>query len=744
MKGSPSSASRGPRAIAWTTPRTSITFQAVRNELVGLGHDGGCFDRLAFSLGLLPTLAVHGPALQRVAEIFATPVFSNAAAWTKQAWISELPAWQALLTDWAKVRRALGSKHRHLEQKRRLSLDSVYRHPLLRHGIDVAPLVSVLVVRHPYRTRGDSAQVALSHCFDHLQAMLTAASVDYRWASGATVDEYLDWLPDSRREFSSFPIESHRACRTVRWLSEVKQAPLLRSLGQSSDPKEFVRDVSKWAKVVTPTDSSPGHQEVRSAEEAKRHTYPAALDAYFNYWSAMVTDGQPAGRQKSLGQREEAPGGNSAPDGQMPPAAGKTPKGQSSSSPSPSAPQAGGDSSPDGGIAKDDDAPVRLPLVPVRQIDAILSGQKWRAMRAAMAATVTPFDLRYLAAPDADRVARHGLARAEAALAAPVRGHHDAEDALLALLTLCLGQSPAVLSKLRLAAIQPSSADAASVRLQGWSDTPVFALEEALDLQIDAPVLLVRPEARPVNEPGRPLDQHGHPMAAGSTNLWPAPVEAVAFLVPAIQPNLAGTDAEVVEGRPKQIVRNLLVPAAETGRLLWNYHQSSRAKGLEASQREPWPAMPTIVGVGSGEPFDRPTGIRLFRSFDDAAAPSTPARRSGVSMPEQRVTDFLNAIDGCSPPAGHERWSARLLQDLMPAHVEAVSGDRTLAWLLSCDSAAASQARMYYTQHTLARIAEVWMQAMHSAGLGVLAAANDGRPPVAGTSSEGAPPEPPH
>ena len=70
--------------------------------------------------------------------------------------------------------------------------------------------------------------------------------------------------------------------------------------------------------------------------------------------------------------------------------------------------------------------------------------------------------------------------------------------------------------------------------------------------------------------------------------------------------------------------------------------------------------------------------------------------------------------------------------------VEAVTGDRTLAWLLSCDPAGSSQARLYYTQHTLARLCEAWMLAMHSAGLGVLARTNDGRPPVGGASSEGA------
>lgn len=741
MTSVPNPSSGSSPRVNWTPPKASNTYRAVRGELARLGHAEAAWDTLAFSLGLLPTLFVHGAALQRVAEILSTPVFVNASTWTKGAWLQHLPAWRAMLADWDKVRRAfpgvLDPRHR-----RAFGLESLHRHPLRGFGIDVAPLISVLINRHEYSQSNESAKRALASRFDHLQAMLTAAALDYRWHSGTTVDDYLAWLPDSRHEFNSFPIESHRACRSVRWLAKAPQALFLARLGQSSEPRKFVRELRKWETDVTPSDAN--RSGPKSDEDLQRQTYPAALSSYFSYWPSMLAGIDLVGRPARPDDHNEARGDGSAVDGQVPSDAGKTRERQPNPSPSPGGPPAGGDSSPDGGIAKDDDAPVRLPLVPIGQIDAILSGQKWRAMRAAMAATVTPFDLRYLAAPDADRVARHGLARAEAALAAPVRGHHDAEDALLALLTLCLGQSPAVLSKLRLAAIQPSSADAASLRSQGWKDAPAFSLEEALDLQIDAPVLLVRPETRPVNAPGRPLDQHGHLMAAGSSDLWPAPVEAVAFLVPAIQPNLAGTDAEVVEGRPKQTVRNLLIPAAETGRLLWNYHQSSRTKGLEARQREPWPAMPTVAGAGAGEGFDHPIGIRLFRSFDDAIAPSTSARRSATDMTEQRVTDFLNAIDGCSPPAGHERWSARLLQDLMPAHVEAVSGDCTLAWLLSCDSAAASQARMYYTQHTLARLAEVWMQAMHSAGLGVLAAANDGRPPVAGTSSEGAPSESPH
>lgn len=733
--------SKSTRATAWTTPRLSKNFQAVRSALVSCGHDGACFDRLAFSLGLLPTLSFHGPALHRVAELFAAPVFSNAVAWTKQAWVDELPAWRALLADWANVRLELSKRHGFLDQRRRLSLDSVHRHPLLKRGMDVSPLVSVLVVRHRYCDSDDAAQLALSHRFDHLQGMLTAAAIDYRWASGATVDQYLDWLPDSRHEFHSFPAESHRACRTVRWLSEAKQGPLLQSMSENSNPAQFVKELRRWEAGVTPTDTGRSTGKVESAEDAQRRTYPNALATYFSHWSAIVADGLTAGRQESSGQCGDEH------DGQGPPAAGKAPKSQPSPSPSPGATPTGGDSAAGGGIAKADDEPVRLPLVPPGQIDALLSGQKWRAMRAAMAATVTPFDLRYVSASDADRVARLGLTRAEAALASSVRNPQDAEDALLALLILALGQPPAVLSKVRLAAVQRSSAEAETLRTQGWKDTPVFSLDDALNLQIGAPVLLVRPEPPPVNAPGRPLDQSVHPAALGAIlrqNVWPAPVEAVAFLVPALQPNLAGTDAEVVEGRPKQTVRNLLVPAGETGRSLWNYHLSSKTKPSGANHREPWPPTPTAAAALFFDTPDSATGVKLFRSFDDTAAPSTSAQRSTADMTEQRVTDFLNAINGCAPPAGHERWSTRLLQNLMPAHVEAVTGDRTLAWLLSCDPAGSNQARLYYTQHSLVRLAEVWMQAMHSAGLGMLVSANDGRSPVAGTSSEGAPPESPH
>lgn len=722
--------------VAWTTPGASNNYRGVRGELGRLGHAGESWDTLAFSLGLLPTLFVHGAALERVAEIFSTPVFTSAASWSKGAWVQHLPAWRAILADWDKVRRAfpgvLDPRHR-----RAFGLGSVHRHPLRGFGIDVAPLVSALIDRHQYRRSSDSAEQMLAARFGHLQAMLTAAAIDYRWLSGTTVDDYLDWMPDSRHEFNSFPIESHRACRAVRWLGKAAQAPFLERISQSSEPREFVREVRRWEADVTPADADLGSP--KSDEDLQRQTYPAALCSYFSYWPSLLAGIDEVGRPASPNDRGEARGGRSAPDGQIPPDAGKGPKRQLSPSPTPPGTPAGGDSATGGGIAKEDDAPVRLPLVPVGQIDAILSGQKWRAMRAAMAATVTPFDLRYLAAHDADRVARHSLTHVEVALASSVPGHQDAENALLALLTLSLGQPPAVLSKLRLSAVQPSSSDAAALLSEGWNDTPVFSLDEALDLEIDAPVLLVRPEPHGGKAAGRPIDPSGHPPAAGEVirgpDLWPAPVEAVAFLLPALRPDLAGTDAEVGEGRLKQTVRNLLVPACETGRLLWKYHRSSRTKALATNHRQPGTAMPTAPF----QPVDTPDsaiGVRLFRSFEDAAAPSASARRSGVDMIEQRVTDFLNAIDDFPPPAGHERWSARLLQDLMPAHVEAATGDRTLAWLLSCDPAGSSQARMYYTQHTLARLAEVWMLAMHSAGLGVLAPPNESRRPVGGTSSE--------
>ncbi|MEJ1936767.1 hypothetical protein WDZ92_41780, partial [Nostoc sp. NIES-2111] len=96
----------GSTRVAWTTPRTSNNYRAVRGELGRLGHAKESWDTLAFSLGLLPTLFVHGSALERVAEIFSAPVFTSAASWSKGEWVQHLPAWRAILGDWDKVRQS--------------------------------------------------------------------------------------------------------------------------------------------------------------------------------------------------------------------------------------------------------------------------------------------------------------------------------------------------------------------------------------------------------------------------------------------------------------------------------------------------------------------------------------------------------------------------------------------------------------------------------------------------------------
>ena len=739
MSNSANHSTDGPQRASWTTPRASKKYQQIRADLIGLGHSGADWDALAFSLGLLPNLFAHGRALQRVAELFGAPVFLSAATWTKQAWVQKLPAWRGMLTDWEKVRRSLPRSDSFLDPRRAFDFNNPRKHPLRMFGIDTAPLVSVLMVRHEFSASDDPAHLALAARFDHLQAMLTAAAIDYAWASGATVDAYLDWQPDSRHAFNAFPTEPHRACRTVRWLSEAPQASVLETLGQSSDPRQFVLEIWQWKQVVTPTEPDALAPRAESAEEVQRRTYPLALSSYLDQWPAILGGGNPVDRPVRIGGGGGAGGGGAGVEGYVPPDHVVVPGQQPDSSPAPGGETSSGDSAPGGGIADEDVAPIRLPLVSVGQIDAITSAQKWRAMRAAMGDAVTPFDIRYLQARDAERIARQAIGHAEAALALPFDARQRAEDALLVLLTLALGQPPEVLTKTRLAIIQATSSDADAARSRWWNDAPVLSLTEALDLQIEAPLLLAWPELHPRDEPPWLLDVFDRAMSAGEPidglHPRPRPGEAVAFLLPAIEPHLAGTESDVTGSsvRQRQTVRNLLVPAGRIGNLLLTLHRTGRPRPWVASRQDEQHASTAALETTPNDAPRKMVGIPLFRSFGDSTCAEV-AERSGVDVAERRITDFLNGADGCAPPPGHERWSVRLLQDLMPAHVEASSGDRTLAWLLSCNPTGSSQARLYYTQHTLARLGRAWLQAMRAAGLGVLAPEPD--PGIDATDSE--------
>ncbi len=726
MSNSSNHSTDDPQRASWTTPRASKKYQQIQAELVGLGHSGADWDALAFSLGLLPNLFAHGRALQRVAELFATPVFLSAATWTKQAWVQKLPAWRRMLTDWEKVRRSLPRSDSFLDPRRAFDFNNPRKHPLRMFGIDTAPLVSVLMVRHEYSASEDPARLALAARFDHLQAMLTAAAIDFTWASSASVDAYLDWQPDSRHSFSAFPVEPHRACRTVRWLSEAPQAPLLETLGQSADPREFVLEMRKWKLDVTPAAPDAAAPQVASPKDVQHRAYPVALSSYLDHWPEILDGVALVDRPVKTGGGGGSGGGGTAVEGFVPPDNVAAPGQQPDSSPSPGGKAPLGNAAPGGGIANEDVAPIRLPLVSVGQIDALTSAQKWRAMRAAMGDTVTPHDIRYLQATDAHRIALHAFAHAEAALAQPVDDRQRAEDALLALLTLALAQPPAVLSKTGLAIIQPTTSDADAAQLRWWNDAPALSLQDALELQIEAPVLLAWPELHPTDEPPWLLDGFDRAISAAEhidgQHPRPAPGEAVAFLLPAIEPTLAGAESDAIggPGRPRQTVRNLLIPAGPTGNLLLRLHRNGRPRPWFNRQPETRPASTAAFETSTDRDHPQIAPVPLFRSFDDPTR-AEAAEGASADVAERRMADFLNGADGCAPPPGHERWSVRLLQDLMPAHVEASTGDRTLAWLLSCDPTGSNQARLYYTQHTLARLGQAWLQAVHAAGLGVLA-----------------------
>ena len=541
--------------------------------------------------------------------------------------------------------------------------------------------------------------------FAHVQSMLLAAWIHQRWSSEATVEQYLDWHPNGRNEFAPHPIGASPACRSARWLSEQKQPRLFRSISDSCDPALFVSSLQDWVDEVTPPPRPLDSERPESIEEQHLRTYPSALASYLSYWADAVRSPTSG---KVVHQKERGGGGGSgggtAVDGfigrpEIPPAPLDTPI--------PSAPS-GKSRYRDGDLAGDDERSIELPLVQPSEIDGLLSRQKWGAMRAAMRDTVAPFDLRYLTPADTTALAEHAVAQARAAISNPAASSAAAEDALLTLLTLVLGQSPDVLSQTRLALLTSAQPDESNQSHQRRDRLPTLTLDQALNVQTVVPILLVRPreEAQAAAAWPEAASRFEDAPANATRNEIGKPTlpKAIGFLVPAIKPHLAGERDPVSEDPPRgQTVRNLLVPAGVVGEL------------LAAHFLKEWRQRPR-VDSGKTDQQPQPPGFPLFRSVEAGEAGDPKAMR-------RRVADFLNGARGAKrlePPRGFDAWSSDLLQQVLPTHVEARTGDRTQAWLLSADAAGATQARLYYTQHTLLRLAHTWVDAMHSAGLQVL------------------------
>lgn len=691
------------------SPRNSTAFQTVRAAAIARGHAGETWDSLAFALGMLPSLRAHGPALHAAAQFLKAPVFREAKLWAPEDVLHRIPSWLELLSDWAAIDAACPKLRRLLRPTLSTGLGGSPKHPLRRHGIQVAPMMSVLMVRHPF-SREDHPGSQLARRFAHVLSMLLAAWIHQRWSSKATIEEYLDWLPDGRNEFAPHPIGAGPACRTARWLSEQKQPKLFVSISDSCDPKLFVSSMEKWAEEVTPPPRPLNAERPESIEEQHLRTYPSALASYFSHWADAVgssTTGevvQPRGRQGGGGS-----GGGTAVDGfvgrpETPPAPPDTPIPPTPSGP----PDLTKSRYRDGGLAGDDERSIELPLVKPSEIDGLLSRQKWGAMRAAMRDTVTPFDLRHLRPADATALAAHAVAAASVAISNPTASSAAAEDALLTLLTLALGQSPDVVSQTRLALLASAEPGESSHQPQRHGLLPTLTLDQALNLQTPVPILLVRPRANAQSAATRPdvggqlEDAGAH--APGDEISRPSLPKAVGFLVPAITPHLAGQrDPCSEEPSRRQTVRNLLIPAGVVGEL------------LAAHFLKEWRQRPRVES-GEADQQSQPPGLLLFRTVEAPAASDPKAMR-------RRVADFLNGALGAErlePPRGFNAWSSDLLQQVLPTHVEARTGDRTQAWLLSADPGGATQARLYYTQHTLLRLAQTWVDAMHSAGLQVL------------------------
>ena len=704
----------------WTTAGESTAYQEVRSALENLGHEAECWDSLAFSIGMLPNLSTHGPALATAAELLHNPVFDRAADWSGSDWAQWVPRWRQMLASWPTVRATRIGQHNTLEPaSRSLGMLRKWRNPLEGRGIEVGPLISALLATPRFAASGDASCEALNRRFDHLRAMMMAAYMHCKWASNLTTQDYLEWRPDGRHEFSPRPIESDKACLAIRWLAEPSQADMVEVLPDATDPRTFVAKLESWTRRVTPRPRELDAPTAENDEERRRRHYPRALEAYFLHWGGVLGRVAPRARGPSLGL-PHTPGG--LPPGAIekaPRPGARTVPGSPKGSPRTPGPSGAGslDDPPGGGngIAPGDIEVPGLPLVPVAKALWASSRRKWRSMYAAMADTITCADLRYLSRAEAAQLVLLTARDASAVTVDSTLNAELIENALLTLLTLSLGLAPDQLVQTRLLfwpRAEPLTPSTSSASKPGKYDGE---LRQVLNLPIEAPVLLIwGSHPQDTTEPGgSTATASGDLMAYVLSGVDPMPawMEPVAFLIPAVTPRLSSEESFVTaedSTTPRQTVRNLLLPAGRTGQLLLDYWLRQRQWRRVARTPEP--------------PAGHRDDAHIFRTIAWSAAPPATGQRQEPTGSDAglRIKHYLDNHPDCPKPIGHESWSVALLQGHMAAAVEATSGDRTLAWLVTCQTHQAGQARLYYTQHSLKRLADSWITGSNLAGLSSL------------------------
>jgi len=711
----------------WMTAAESTVYEKVRRDFEELGHEAACWDSLAFSLGMLPDLRVHGPALATASKLLRNPVFDDAADWSGSDWARWIPAWRQMLDAWPTVRARQQNQKNTLEPTARSSEENQkWRNPLELRGIEVAPLISTLLARPEHSAHEDSDREPLNDRFDHLRAMMVAAYMHCKWATNLTLQDYLVWKPDGRHEFAPWPIESDKASLAIRWLAEPSQADMVSILPVATDPRKFVAQLASWTRQVTPKLRPLDAPSPRTDNERRRRDYPRALEAYFLHWKGVLERVAPRSRGPAQGIRHK-PGGTPPHEIEKPPSplVGPGPTGQKGPprTPGPSGGGLPGDPPGEGGgIAPGDDIPVPgLPLVPVAKALRASSRRKWGSMYAAMADTMTCADLRYLSRAEAAQLALLAARDASTIAVDSAQNVERIENALLTLLTLSLGLAPDQIAQTRLVFWPTAEPLTPSTSPGGTPGKHDKDLKGVLDLPIDGPVLLIWGSHRQGSlEPDRSVARSSSDLMAyaiSGADPMPGWMEPVAFLIPAVTPRLSSeelADSAKDSAPPRQTVRNLLLPAGRTGQLLLQYW-------LKQRQRTSATRTPELLEGGRDEAY-------VFRTIAASAALPATAGQQQPPSPDAglRITHYLDNHPDCPKPNGHDGWSVALLQGHMAAAVETTSGDRSLAWMVTAQAHQAGQARLYYTQYSLKRLANAWIAGIQGAGLTFLMPERDG------------------
>lgn len=528
----------------WKPPGSSENFREIRHHIDAICGPvaGDAFDQFGFYTGAAPKLEGHSLAISNLATVLGSQYFQLAMRRYESDWNQWVPIWISFSQSWPSVLTRVrdGRSTEWLHPSERYTDGNRLIHPQRDDSLTLAPIVSILPLRHAGGGSNEPEEMAAAERFEQLRATLLCAFFDLRHRSQLTVQDYLhDW---KGKEFGRVPTSAGPACLAARWLSEPGQSALVASLPLTQDLSQYVEELGKWGPGVDFSGSPLAARHVRAVYSVLRHwadkgTVPVAKqrerrgknkNTSVKTTQTKVIDGSLVRQPAIDGVPTQAAVDLGQPHGR------------------PEVRAEGVVYEADLLDDTDDGPASELPLVSSSLIKLELSGGRFQRIHKEMADVVFPFDIDYLQPRQAADLLEHAWETVARQIAddTPKR-RRKALGALLAAQVIGLGQPENLAWSIRIALVHDES---------GAPGGGSCSLEEALRSPIDGPVVLLR------NDP-----------TLAFTDPYPA-TPVIGILLPAVTPQRKNT-GKILHN--VNHVQNLLMRAVGLGNLLrqWFIHQ---------------------------------------------------------------------------------------------------------------------------------------------------------------------------